>query len=49
MLTDAAIALAAFGLGTGAAELLGASNLGTAMAFGQITFVAALLFVLLTR
>ncbi len=43
----AAIALGAFALGTLIAELAGAENLGTAMAFGQIAFVLALVFVLL--
>jgi hypothetical protein len=49
MLTDATIAAAAFGIGTGAAELLGAANLGTAMAFGQIAFVCGLMYALLRR
>lgn len=34
---------------TGLAELLGAANLGTAAAFGQIAFMAGLLYVLLRR
>jgi hypothetical protein len=34
---------------TGLAELLGAANLGTAAAFGQIAFLLGLLFVLLKR
>jgi hypothetical protein len=38
--------LAAFALGTGVAELAGAENLGTAMAFGQIAFAMALVWVL---
>jgi hypothetical protein len=42
-----AIVLAAFGAGTGVAAALGAANLGTAMAFGQIAFVIALLWVML--
>jgi hypothetical protein len=33
---------AAFAAGTAVAELAGATNLGTAMAFGQIAFVSAL-------
>jgi hypothetical protein len=38
--------LAAFALGTVLAELAGAENLGTAMAFGQIAFALALVWVL---
>ena len=34
---------------TGVAELLGAANLGTAAAFGQIAFVGSLVYVLLRR
>jgi hypothetical protein len=41
------VLLGAFALGTGVAELAGAENLGTAMAFGQIAFVIALVAVLL--
>jgi hypothetical protein len=40
------ILLAAFAGGTGVAELAGAANLGTAMAFGQIAFALALVWVL---
>jgi len=36
------VLLAAFAGGTGLAELAGAANLGTAMAFGQMAFVIAL-------
>lgn len=39
--------LLSFAVGTGAAEALGAVNLGTAMAIGQLTFAAALAWVLL--
>jgi len=39
--------LAAFAGATGIAELLGAANLGTALAFGQIAFALALFYVLL--
>jgi hypothetical protein len=39
--------LAAFASGTAVAALLGAANLGTALAFGQIAFAAALVWVLL--
>lgn len=38
--------LAAFALGTGVAELAGAESLGTALAFGQIAFALALVWVL---
>ena len=34
---------------TGLAELLGAANLGTAAAFGQIAFLLGLVYVLLRR
>jgi uncharacterized membrane protein (DUF485 family) len=44
-----AIVIAAFLLGVGAAELFGARNLGTALGVGQITFVVALVYVLLRR
>jgi len=39
---------AAFAAGTGLAAVLGAINLGTAFGVGQITFAAALVWVLLT-
>jgi len=39
--------MAAFGVGVGVAELLGASSLGVAFGVGQISFVAALLALLL--
>ena len=42
MLRDLAIVAAAFALGTALAEALGAVNLGTAMAFGQIAFIVVL-------
>ncbi|HUC01222.1 MAG TPA: hypothetical protein VMS11_15515 [Solirubrobacterales bacterium] len=38
----------AFGIGTGFALLLGAKNLGTAFGVGQLTFAAALVWVLMT-
>jgi hypothetical protein len=47
LLAQAAILLLAFAAGTGIAELAGAANLGTAMGFGQIAFVLALVVVLL--
>ena len=37
------VLLAAFAATTGIAELAGAANLGTALAFGQIAFVIALI------
>jgi hypothetical protein len=40
--TQILLLAAVFAAGTGIAELAGAANLGTAMAFGQIGFVAAL-------
>jgi uncharacterized membrane protein (DUF485 family) len=44
-----AIVLAAFGAGVGLAEIFGAKNLGTAFGIGQLTFVIALLYVLVRR
>jgi hypothetical protein len=44
-----AIVVVAFGVGVGLAELFGAKNLGTAMGVGQLTFVAALVYVLIRR
>jgi uncharacterized membrane protein (DUF485 family) len=49
LLAKLAIVLAAFALGVGLAELLGAKNLGTALGVGQITFVVALVYVLIRR
>ena len=46
---DAAALAALFLAVTGLAELLGAANLGTAAAFGQIAFMLGLLYVLLRR
>jgi hypothetical protein len=45
---DIAILAAAFGIGVGVAELLGAPNLGVAFGVGQLVF-AVVLVVLLTR
>ena len=42
------VLVAVFAAATGIAELAGAANLGTALAFGQIAFVAVLVG-LLTR
>lgn len=47
--TDVALLGAAFALGTAIAEVAGAANLGTALAFGQIAFAAALVAILLRR
>jgi hypothetical protein len=48
-LASLAILVLAFAIGAGVAELAGAVNLGTALAFGQIAFAAALVYVLLRR
>jgi hypothetical protein len=49
LLGNFAIVLAAFAIGVGLAELFGAKNLGTALGVGQLTFAAALVYVLLRR
>ena len=49
MLTKVVIVLAAFAAGVGLAELFGAKNLGTAFGVGQLTFAAALVYLLLRR
>ena len=49
MLANLAIVVAAFAAGVGLAELFGAKNLGTALGIGQITFAAALVYVLVRR
>ena len=46
---QAAALAALFLAATALAELLGAANLGTAAAFGQIAFMAGLIYVLLRR
>ena len=46
---DAAALTALFLLVTGIASLLGATDLGTAAAFGQIAFMLGLVYVLLRR
>ena len=48
ILRDILILAAAFGVGVGLAELLGAANLGVAFGVGQVVFAIALV-VLLTR
>ena len=47
VLTDLATLLAAFAAASALAALFGAANFGTALAFGQIGFAAALVWVLL--
>jgi hypothetical protein len=49
VLAKLAIVLAAFAVGVGVAELFGAKNLGTSLGVGQLTFVAALVYVLIRR
>ena len=49
MLADTLIVLGAFALTSALAGLLGAANFGTALAFGQIGFAVALVYVLLRR
>ena len=49
MPTKAAIVLVAFAAGVGIAELFGAKNLGTSLGVGQLTFAAALVYVLVRR
>jgi hypothetical protein len=44
---DLAILLGAFAVATAVAGAFGAANFGTALAFGQIGFAAALVWVLL--
>jgi hypothetical protein len=46
---DLGIVLAAAIVGTLLAALLGATNFGTALTFGQIAFAIALVYVLLKR
>jgi hypothetical protein len=46
---DLAIMLGAFALASAVAAALGAANFGTALAFGQMGFAAALAWVLLRR
>ena len=46
---DLALLLAAIAVTTGIAELLGAANAGTALTYGELAFVATLLWLLLAR
>jgi hypothetical protein len=49
MLGKLVIVIAAFAVGVGVAELFGAKNLGTALGVGQLTFAAALVYVIVRR
>jgi uncharacterized membrane protein (DUF485 family) len=49
LLAKVLIVLAAFAAGVGLATLFGAKNLGTALGVGQLTFVVALVYVLVRR
>ncbi len=49
MLRTAALLIAVFLVATGVAELAGAVNLGTAATFGQLAFLATLVYVLVKR
>jgi uncharacterized membrane protein (DUF485 family) len=49
LLVKLLIVLAAFGVGVGLAEVFGAKNFGTALGVGQLTFVVALIYVLVRR
>ena len=46
---DLVMMLSAFAAGTLIAQLLGAANTGTALAFGQLAFAATLIWVILKR
>ena len=46
---DLATMIGAFAVTSGVAAALGAANFGTALAFGQIGFAAALVWVLIRR
>lgn len=49
MRLDLLLLIGAFALGTLVAEVAGATNLGTALAFGQMSFAVALVYVLVRR
>jgi hypothetical protein len=49
LVVQIAVALGAFGVGVGLAELLGADSLGIAFGFGQLAFVLAVGWLLLVR
>lgn len=46
---DLGLLALAFGLATAIAALLGAANFGTALTFGQLAFMATLIWVLARR
>lgn len=46
---DLLLLAGAFALGTIVAEIAGATNLGTALAFGQMAFAVTLVYVLVKR
>ena len=48
-LTDLTVLVGAFAAGSGIAAVAGAANTGTALAFGQIAFALALVYVLVRR
>jgi hypothetical protein len=47
--TDLALLAASFAGATALAALLGAANFGTALSFGELAFMAALVWILLRR
>jgi hypothetical protein len=47
--TDLALMAGAFAVGTGIAELAGATNLGTALTFGVIAFAATVVWIIVKR
>ena len=49
MARDLVIVLGAFAAASAVALALGAANLGTALAFGQLAFAATLVYVLVRR
>ena len=49
LLVQIGLLVAVLAAATGLAELLGATNLGTALGFGQIAFVGVLMYLLLRR
>ena len=49
MARDLVIVLGAFAAASAVALALGAANLGTALAFGQLAFAATLIYVLVRR
>jgi len=49
MFRDVATLIGAFALGTALATLFGASTLGVALTFGQISFAATLVWIMLRR